>query len=137
MRTLGALLVLVHTEKNPTNDEWQRFLDELRRVGVKQARVLVRTEGAAPDTLQRQQFNDLLAGHPLPLAVLSDSRVVRGVGTALRWFNPAIRVLPSADLAGALAHVRVAPSEHDAVLRTLGELRAELYPAGAAGSSAR
>lgn len=132
MRAIGDLLVLAHTDKNPSNDEWQAFLSEIRRITPQRVRVLVRTEGAAPDSLQRQQFNDLLAGTPVPLAVLSDSRIVQGVGTALRWFNPMMRVLPSRDLAGALAHVKVSSSEHDAVLKALRELHDEVYPASAA-----
>ena len=139
MRTLGDLVVLVHDRENPTAAEWSAFLAELRRIDVSRARVLVRTDGAAPDSLQRQQLNDLLKGQKLPIAVLSDSALVRGVGTALRWFNPAVRVFAASALDGALEHLHLPPAQREPLRSALRELSHELASdaIGASRSGAR
>ena len=53
--------------------------------------MLVVTEGGAPDATQRAACRVLFERGALPIAVVTHVQLVRGVVTALGWFNPGIR----------------------------------------------
>jgi hypothetical protein len=103
----GRILMAAHSAVPPSDLEWQGFLDALERHGVEGARLLVWTDGAAPNLAQREAFDKLLAGRTVTVAVLASSTFVRGVATAISWFNPTVKVFPPDKVEEALGYLGV------------------------------
>ena len=114
-RTMGHraerdILFVRHRELAPTDRDWQAMLDDLgerlRPGGL--YRILVRTDNAGPNSLQRNAINQLATSKraTLRVAVMSTSRLVRGIVTAFSWMGTLqIRSFGDADLAGAIAYL--------------------------------
>lgn len=126
---------MLHTDKPPGDDEWSGFVDMLDKVSKSHdwdlARTgnLVFTDGGAPDTEQRTAVNVLVAqGKTLPpVALVTDSAVVRAMVRALSIFNSRLRVFSPSDLGGAMAHLGLLPHERAGLVARCVELeRAEL-----------
>src|SRR5262245_48264981 len=97
VRCGGMDIVLsVHTSRPPAPREWDEYVLSTKRsidaFGHEPMRAIAITDGGAPDARQRGQLNDVLQGRTIPASILSDSVFVRGVVTALNWFNPGIKV---------------------------------------------
>src|SRR5580700_8017852 len=89
--TEGGLMIVVHSHKAPSDREWDSYFAELVKHDPERLRSLVFTDGGALNTAQRKQVNDFLQGRSSPCAVVTGNTIVRGVVTALGWFNPKIR----------------------------------------------
>ena len=92
-------------------------------------RSLVLTAGGGPNTKQRQTIRDLLRDTPVPAAVVSDAPLVRGIVTALSWFNSAIRSFPfnqGAGLRDALKYLGIEGPMADRVVREVAEMQREV-----------
>ena len=124
-------VVLVHARENPTDEEWRAYVDALRnwvdRVGERLVSLVV-TEGGGPNTVQRTDLNDtLLKAHgSFATAVITDSRVVRGMVTAMSWFNSGIRAFAPKQLGDAVGYLELDDREHQAALAAVDHLRAQL-----------
>jgi hypothetical protein len=126
-RVRGDLIVVAHNTDTPSEEEWDRFLEFFRRAhDIDQVRVLVFTDGAAPNTMQRASFTKTLAGKQPRIAVLSGSRVVRGVATAISWFNANIDVFAPDDLGKALDHLRMPTDNRGDIAEIGAALRQQL-----------
>ncbi len=86
-----GLIILVHGADPPTDLEWATYVREFVKHDAKGQRNLAFTDGGAPSGAQRKQVNDFLKGRASPAVVVSASYMVRGVVTALSWFNPQVR----------------------------------------------
>ncbi len=123
--------VLVHTRDTPGDDEWRTYLAALKARLDQQGKSvvsLVVTEGGGPNTVQRTDMNEALLkdGGSFSTAVVTESRVARGIVTAMSWFNSGIRAFAPKQLDDAIGYLGLDPREHAEVLETLGRLRAEL-----------
>jgi hypothetical protein len=123
----GEVMLAAHTSKPPTDVEWDGYLALLRGRDVEKMRSLVFTDGGAPNTAQRGQLNDALKGKTSIGAVVSSSALVRGVVTALRWFNPKIKAFAPTDTAQALTYLSIKSPRDIAIIRTsMADLRVAL-----------
>lgn len=57
--------------------------------------------------LQRGRVNDVLAGRRAPSAVVTNSLALRGVVTALRWFNPDTAAFAPKNIDAAMRFAKV------------------------------
>src|SRR5689334_3663489 len=88
-REIGTLIVSVHPAEPPMDEDWSAYLQLCRRkMARERIRVLAVTAGGGPTTTQRKATRELLGDDPVPVAVVTDAAVVRGIVTALGWFNP-------------------------------------------------
>lgn len=106
----GRLVVTVHTATPPSTDEWNQYLvfcadlvAEFRDAPLKPFSIVF-TDGAAPNTEQRRAFLDIVARHPFTSAIVTGSRVTRGVVTLLSWFAPGVQAFSPTDVDGILRH---------------------------------
>src|SRR5206468_1912929 len=85
-----GFIVLVHNNKDPSDEEWQAYLKILEH--VPHARGLFgRTLGGKPSSAQRKQSieigRNMLAGRQPPhVAIMTNSRAARAVVTIMNWF---------------------------------------------------
>ncbi len=100
----GVVMLCVENALPPSDAEWRGYCRDVAvALESPTATAIAITDGGGPDATQRTVLNDLLAGRNVPCAVISDSLFVRGVVTALSWFNKEISVFsPSAVQQGLL-----------------------------------
>ena len=67
----GGVIVYVHTADAPSDVEWDLAMGYFEAADLKHLRVLVYTDGAAPNASQRARLNGLLGSNKLPMAVLT------------------------------------------------------------------
>ena len=134
-RWLGEFLVFVHASEAPSDAEWEELLSLFRAASEEgRLRVLVYTEGGAPNARQRALLNEILAGLKPRVAVLTTSAAARAVGVAISWFNPDLRVFAGDELGRGLDHLDVNQGERRILTQALKELRGlttkSSYPPG-------
>jgi len=129
-RRVGDFAVFVHTEEPPTDPEWDQLLNVFREFpDLRRCRVLVLTDGGAPNARQRLLINAILKDPSPPVAVVSSSMVARAVVTAMGWFNPRMRAFAEDDINGAFAHLDATEVDRGRLSQVVTELRRELgYP---------
>jgi hypothetical protein len=121
-------MTMVHTADAPTDEEWDAMLAHYR--AKRAPRVIVFTDGGGPTTLQRGRLNDALEGMVVKTAVVTASPVIRGIVTALSWFNPGIKSFVPDRAALALSYLGLAAGEHDRVMQQVMKLSRQLQPEG-------
>jgi hypothetical protein len=123
----GRLLVFVHTKQDPGDEEWAQALGLWKeQLVVPELCGLIYTAGGAPNAAQRARLNELLAGRPIRIAVLTGSQMARTVGVAIRWFNPNFRMFEPNDFDGAMQHLAVKEHEAGVLREMVRQLRREL-----------
>lgn len=124
------LSVTVHGTLDPSDEEWQSYLDDLRSLpNVADIVVLVYSEGGGPKALHRAALERALAeaGKPkVRVALVSANRVMRGIGTAISWFNPHLRVFAPSKLDAALGYLELEPDGAADARRRLCDLGTSL-----------
>lgn len=125
-KVVGQTFIVVYGSHNPTNEEWERYLAAVERHGFESTVQLIVTEGGGPDSPQRKLLNDKLKGRSVPVAVISRNPIIRGVVTALSWFNTKIRVFVPSHFADALRHLGLPAADGKALEQEVNELRAAL-----------
>lgn len=83
----GVVVVVVHTDEAPSDADWEAYLQEISDNVEKVRGVLVYTNSAGPSAPQRARSNEAFSktGADLQTAIMTGSRVVRGMVTALSW----------------------------------------------------
>lgn len=103
----GGMFVLAHSNKPPSNAEWDSYMKELGKHDPKWVKSLAFTDGGAPTGPQRKLLNDLLNGRQCRAAVVTSDAFVRGVVTALSWFNSYVKAFSPDELDEALRYLEV------------------------------
>jgi len=138
-----VLSFALHTAAAPRLDEWMAFENSLRQVKsageLDRLRVLVVSDGGAPNTLQRHTVqNEINEGRPVKTALLTNSLanpIKRGIARAITWMNEGFKVCEPQDLRSALVHLDLA-NELDAVWNMAKALQAQLPPVETLGDIA-
>ena len=130
-KLLGNLHLVVVGEKDPTAVDWKLYLDaiketERRGLEITSLRTLVFSDGAGPNAQQRKMLADHLNGRPSPLAIVTGVTIMRGVITALRWFNPEVRAFAPGDLQEALKFLDVPPYRQESIIRDAVDIQGVL-----------
>jgi hypothetical protein len=131
----GRLLVAVHGFKSPSNLEWQRFLNECVAHGAgSHWRILIVSHGGGPDGDQRKQLGRVIGPSPAPTAVMTASALVRGITSAMTFFNPHMKAFNLGDAEAAFKHLDLTADERSRMLQMRREVSLELgleFKAGA------
>ena len=122
----GDIMIVLHTANAPSELEWASWLAALRNMPKQRMKMLIFTDGGVPNTLQRGTFLDVLADAQPPIAVVSNVPAVRGVVTAISWFNKNVKLFTPAKLADAFAHLGVNAERGRALFSTAQRATAQL-----------
>jgi hypothetical protein len=126
----GVVVVVVQNATAPTDAEWDGYCAHIAAgLRVTNASGLAITDGGGPSASQRGKVNDLLAGRQVRSAVVSDSRVIRGIVTALAWFNRETAAFSPATIDKALAFAGVSGGRARGVWELVVKLNAKIQPA--------
>jgi hypothetical protein len=129
-RRLGKLVITVHNRHRPTREEWKQYLDCLRELqttygSLDGATNLVFAD-SGPDAVQRREATDLVGERSIPVAVVTSQTLVRGVVTALSWFNPSIRAFAPSGWREAFRYLALPADQTEQVFRALRAMRDEV-----------
>ena len=126
----GSLVVYVGTPQGPDEQEWDDYLDVMRRVGLEQRYlriiIFVGKDGPAPNALQRKRSAALTKQFAHDLAMIADSTVARAAVTALHWVGVRICAFPPSRVEDALTYLKATPEERTWALEAERRLRARL-----------
>jgi hypothetical protein len=126
IKVMDQLFIVVYGTGNPSDEEWERYLDLVARHGVELTVQLISTDGGEPTGAQRRRLNAMLGGRMVPVAVVSDKPSVLRTVSVLSWFNRKIKAFPASALDEALAHLEIPKSRATLIAKEIGLLRAEL-----------
>lgn len=122
-------MLLVHGPHPPGDAEWAEYLRDLASWLPGSVGLLIVTAGGGPTGSQRRALREVTAAAPdakTPTAVVSSSRLVRGIVRAISLFAPSIRVFAPGSLPDALAYVEVDPAEQPELLARIQQLQRTL-----------
>lgn len=131
-KMVGTLHVITVGGKDPTQEDWVTYMqavisEEKRRgVNVTEMRTLVFSDGGGPNAAQRKMANDVLKGRPTPIAVVTNNFVMRGVITALQWFNPQCRAFMPNAAGEALKFLGIPQGKYEMIVNIARELQKDL-----------
>lgn len=124
------VVVAVHTEKPPSATEWAEYMALINEVVQTHSRVrtLVSTVGkGGPSSVQRVDLNEFGKVHDHRLSILTDSRLARGIVTALGWLGSVqIRAFAPSDIGPALDYLQVSPTMGPTLLQLIEQARTQL-----------
>jgi hypothetical protein len=128
------LLIGVHNASTPTDEEWGIYLDvcvdmlarERTAGGKGKGRQLIITDGGGPNLEQRRLAQRVAGDARLPVAVISTSRLVRFIVTALvvTRTNSLVRAFAPDQTHDAYEYLRIA--DRETVERRIAALRIRL-----------
>lgn len=124
-----ALLLGVHGEQAPSDQEWDQYCSWIPGLlGHPNGVSLVFTDGGAPSTAQRERLRKHLGTASRWTAVVTDKILVRGVVTAIRWFNPKVCAFAPWELAEALKFIGVNGAQVPSLSEAIQALDKQLEP---------
>jgi hypothetical protein len=127
-RRVDSLLILRENRETPTDEEWDYCLELLSTFApnFSEVKVLVMTAGGGPSTAQRARLSRVAQGHPLRVAVVSESTKVRFIVSSVALFLRDISSFRESEILEAYDHLRMTPSEQLLADRALEEMREEV-----------
>jgi hypothetical protein len=120
---MGRLVVTVHTSAVPAEEEWASYMSQADAyLPLEDQRVLVVSAGGGPNGKQRKMLVDVLNGARVPVAIITNSWLMRGPGIAVSWFNPSLKVFGPDALDAAVEYLGLTTWERVESARALEEL---------------
>lgn len=123
-RKFGNAVLVVHA-KSFSQTDWEEFIrddwTQYPHIGM-----LVFPHGGRLNAAQRTEMEAVLKRSVKKTAVVTDSKITRGIVTALRWFNVPIAAFAPAQLAKALAFVGLHPAVEPEVMQEVAQMHREL-----------
>ncbi len=130
----GSIRIMMHGEHPPSDEEWQRFMAAtIREIDgevtfSERTGAVIYSRGGMATARQRNDLRrvDLSNSKRMPtLVLMTNSRIARGVATAIGWIVPALRDFHTFrldqvdDVAQLLCKSRLEQQEFKAVLGSL------------------
>jgi hypothetical protein len=116
--SVGSLLILRQSKDDPTDGEWAECINRLngmlhapRDSTGRGPRVLVCTDGGAPNEQQRALLQKALKNTPIPVAVVSDDLKARITSASVALANRHHRSFSVADWDRACEHLSLSLAE--------------------------
>jgi hypothetical protein len=118
-RSLRVIIGLNGTEF-ATDEDWADWMALVRGhladdPQLLRSRSLVFSDGGSPTARQRREVIEACDGVRAIGSIVSSSRLVRGVGTALSWFMPEVKYFAPRDYRRALRHIGIEDDEEPGV----------------------
>lgn len=126
----GAIVVLVHSEQEPSDEDFEAYLADVVKNIDQIKGGLVYSEKVGPSAHQRARSNAVLGpmGKDFEAAIMTGSRLVRGIVTALNWaVDGKVKAFSTQDFDGAVGVFQLDP---DAVLKVRVTLKQLARSAG-------
>lgn len=121
---LGDLLISLGTNGQIHDDDWSRFIADLKVMPVK--RFLSMAVGLVEiNSVQRKQASELLKSKGITVAVVTDERLVRGIVTAASWLGVNVKSFGWVEIRKAIGHIGIQQFREEQVLTAIEKLKKE------------
>jgi hypothetical protein len=119
---------VVHTANPPSENEWAEYMAAVKAVekDLGKLRTIVFTDGGGPNSAQRKAISDFLKGRKTPVCLVSSSSIVRGITTALSWFNPLVNSVAPEKVSEAFRYLGIQSTEQDRAWNEIVKLKTTL-----------
>jgi hypothetical protein len=125
-----TLLLWMHENAEPDDATWDDALKAgraaLSEQGPGKVAFLVITDGGAPTSTQRKRLFEAMNGAHFPIAVMNTNPLIRGVVTAISWFNPDIKAFAPTRFAEAVDYLGFSADGVRTILEAMGKLESKL-----------
>lgn len=129
-KSRGHLILWIHSERDIPPEEFELLLqNHVDGLEPEKARVLVYSHGGGIDAAQRRRLLEATDHAKIRTAVLTDSLVVRGIGTAVGWMNPHLATFSTEQPGKAFDHLQLSDAERQTMTEMLKKGNAELAAA--------
>lgn len=119
----GDLLITFSTAGTVSAPVWDDFIKYVEKAPI--TRFIGTSIGSLEvSSVQRKQIADIVKRRNIPLAVVTDEKLVRGIATAASWLGVNIRAFSWVELRQAIRHLNVKQPMEDVVYQEIMELRA-------------
>jgi hypothetical protein len=125
-RVHHGVFCVVHGPSNPTDDEWKAYLEYYLANERQCTRTLVVTKGGGPNAKQRSETAKVIQSSPTRVAIVSSSTIIRGVATALSWFNKRVQAFHANELDAALSYLEVPEGASKLIQAEMQKLQATI-----------
>jgi hypothetical protein len=129
LRQVDSLIVARQNTEAPHDFEWNTFLSMLEQNAERfdKIKIFVRTPGGGPTPTQANRLRNILKNKPVLVAVVSESVVVRFLGSSIALLNRDLRIFSPDELPAAYHHLKLSPREREIVESVVDEMAFELY----------
>jgi hypothetical protein len=117
------VVIGVHTERAPSDDEWDGWIELCAKATPNRLGFLVFTDGGGPSSIQRSKLSMIPELKRIPSAVVTSSAVGRGIVTAVAWLGTKVRAFAPVNVRDALDYLRVPQELRYGILREVASLR--------------
>lgn len=138
-KLVGNLLISVYTENAPANEDADAAAAAFKDMTFDRLRALTFTKGGTHTAAQRKTLHDILGGRELRTAVVTDVPMVRGVVTAVSWFNKSVKAFTPTGWKDAFLYLDIPSSQFERTWEHIHALEREIQRSskdGAHGSGA-
>jgi hypothetical protein len=126
-RVVGRYCIIVHSKEAPSEEEWKQLVDvQMSAPNDGAIRLLVWSDGGAPNASQRAALTVRAAGLRMIAAVLTPSIIARAAATAIRLLQPDVRILSPNALDKAFEFLDVPQRERAQLTSSLHDVRNQL-----------
>lgn len=134
---IDHVMLIVHADMPPDEADWQRMVTVRNASRAKiRGNLVIAPPRASINAAQRADVAAFMKATGAPIAVITDSALIRGVARAVGFLGVQVRAYPRAELLSALNFLMVPPSRHADLLRRIEVLQAQLAGAARAGAVA-
>jgi hypothetical protein len=109
-----VVAVNVNTDLDPSDEDWDAYLKDITQYVKGLKGVLIYTPKSGPSAPQRARANAAFEGTKagIPTAVMTGSRMVRGIVTAFSWaLGGKIKAFAPNDFQGAVEYLELTPDD--------------------------
>jgi len=125
-KIIDSWLVAAYGADPLSEQEADEVLAVFKGLDFDRMRLLAFTRGGAPTAMQRKRLHDVLDGKDFTTAVVTDVYFIRGIVTAMSWFNKRIRVFPTSALEEAFRYLEIPSSQYDYFRQEATKLQAQV-----------
>lgn len=125
-KVVDNVFIVVHSREAPSNEEWDEYLEYYVAHLDKCQRILVISDGGGPNAVQRKKTSEAIKNTKTMTAVCTDQMLVRGIVTALAWFNNKIEAFPKKNVAEALKFLGASEAAASRLMAEATRLRSSI-----------
>jgi hypothetical protein len=126
-----AVLASYQSPRNPTDEEWEVYLEVLARLhqSPREYRYFTVSDGGHPSGEQQARVKAVVPGKNPAVALVSASVAMRFVGAALALFNSRVRCFRPNQMVTACAHIGLGSRDVPRIEAVIAGLKSQVLAA--------
>lgn len=117
-RVGNHLMLAVFGEQSPPDDEWQEYLRVMTKIEPDDL-LFILSAGGGPALMQRRDLEQVTGHHRGRVAVVTTSRMARGIVTALSWMEKNIKAFDPGRRNDAFEYLEISEGLRPILMRRL------------------